>query len=166
MSKYIKYFLYNIKKKLCIGVRPMSGRNYLGKICVHHQSGGNKKKYIYIDFFRRINSYGYIYKVIKCSNRTALIGGIIYENGLFSHIIISETIKLGSKIYSGTIIKNDNDYNIVGNSVIIKKIKLFSIVNNIEKYPFSGGSLIRAAGSSAIITTKINDKVMLKLKSG
>jgi ribosomal protein L2 len=151
---------------MCIGIRPLSGRNFLGKICVHHRSGGNKKKYLYIDFFRRINNYGYIYKIIKCSNRTALIGGIIYENGLFSHIIISETIKLGSKIYSGTNIKNNNDSSIIGNSVILQKIKLFSVVNNIEKYPFSGSSLIRAAGTSAIITTKINNTVMLKLKSG
>jgi large subunit ribosomal protein L2 len=166
MSKYLNYFFYNIKKKLSIGTRPLSGRNFLGKICVHHRSGGNKKKYCYIDFFRRINNYGYIYKIIKSSNRTAFIGGIIYENGLFSYIIISETVKIGTKIYSGTIIKYKSNTNIIGNSIIMKEIKLFSIVNNIEKYPFSGGSLIRSAGTSAIITTKINNQVMLKLKSG
>lgn len=166
MSKYLNYFFYNINKKLSIGIRPLSGRNFLGRICVHHKSGGNKKKYCYIDFFRRVNNYGYIYKIIKSSNRTALIGGIIYENGLFSYIIIPETIKIGTKIYSGTTIKSDEDINIVGNSIIMKDIKLFSIVNNIEKYPFSGGSLIRSAGTSAIITTKINNQVMLKLKSG
>jgi len=102
IKKYINYFIYRINKKLSIGYIPQSGRNYTGTICVHHQGGGNKKKYIYLDFFRRINSYGIVYKIIKSAFRTGLIGGIIYENGLFSYILLTENLKKGSCIFSGT----------------------------------------------------------------
>jgi len=166
MSKYINYFFFEINKKISIGTRPLSGRNFSGKICVHHKAGGNKNKYIFIDFFRRLNIYGYLYKIFKSFYRTSFIGGIIYENGLFSYIILSENLKLGSRIYSGSISKELNDSNIIGNSLILREMKLFSILNNIEDFPYKGGSLIRAAGTSAILTSKFKDKVVLKLKSG
>ena len=166
MSKFLNYFFFSLKKKICIGTRPLSGRNFTGKICVHHKSGGNKNKFIFIDFYRRVNSYGYIYKILKSSNRTAFIGSVIYENGLFSHIILTENLKLGSKIYSGTYSFDVNDCNQIGTSLPLKEMKLFSILNNIENYPFTGGSIIRAAGSNAILTTKNNKKVIIKLKSG
>jgi len=162
MSKYLNYLFYNIKGKLSIGTRPKSGRNLSGKICVHHKSGGHKKQYYFIDFFRRINNYGYIYKILKCQNRTAFIGGIIYENGLFSFNILSENIKIGYKIGSGTIFTN----NTIGYSILLKNINLFTIINNIENYPFFGGTITRSAGTSAILTSNNDNKVSLKLKSG
>jgi len=163
MLNYLNYIFYNIKKKeISIGSRPKSGRNLTGKICVHHKSGGNKKLYYFIDFFRRINNYGYIYIIIKSQNRTALIGGIIYENGLFSFNILTENTKIGSKIYSGTL----NTTNTLGYSILLKNINLFSIINNIENYPFFGGTITRSAGTSALLTSSKNKKISLKLKSG
>jgi len=165
MLKYLHYFFLLINKKFTIGSRPLSGRNFSGTICVHHRSGGNKNKHYFIDFYRRINNFGYIYKILKCQSRTAFLGGVIYENSLFSYILLTETLKIGSKIYSGSFY-NKEDTNLVGVTVPLKKIRLFSIINNIEKYPFSGGTLIRAAGSSAILTSKIANNISLKLKSG
>lgn len=165
MLKYLHYFFLLINKKFTIGSRPLSGRNFSGTICVHHKSGGNKNQYYFIDFYRRINNYGYIYKILKCSNRTAFLGGVIYENGLFSYILLTETLKIGARIYSGSFYNND-DINTIGITLPLRKIRLFSIINNIEKYPFSGGSIIRAAGSSAILTSKLFNSITLKLKSG
>lgn len=45
-------------------------------------------------------------------------------------------------------------------------ISLFSLLSNIELYPFSGALYARAAGMSAILATKFMNKVCLKLKSG
>jgi ribosomal protein L2 len=107
MKKYLNYYIFKINKIISIGSRPLSGRNFLGTICCHHKSGGNKKKLILCDFFRRINNYGYILKIIKNNYYTSFIGGILYENGLFSYILLSETLLIGSKVYSGSfIIKN------------------------------------------------------------
>jgi len=150
VKKYLNYFIYRVNKKLSIGYIPQAGRNYTGAICVHHQGGGNKKKYIYIDFFRRINSYGIIYKIIKSSFRTGFIGGIIYENGLFSYILLTESLKKGSRIYSGTYLSKNE----VGTTMSLKKIQLFTLINNIEIYPYAGGKLVRAAGASGMITAR------------
>jgi ribosomal protein L2 len=167
MSKYLYYFFFSVNKKFTIGSRPLAGRNFSGTICVHHKSGGNKNKYFFVDFYRRLNSFGYIYKIIKSSNFTAFLGGVIYENGLFSYIILSENLKIRSKIYSGSFFyKNKDELELIGTTVPLKKIRLFALVNNIEKYPFSGGSLIRSAGSCGILTSKFEDKISLKLKSG
>jgi large subunit ribosomal protein L2 len=162
MYKYINYIFFDLNKKTSIGIRPKSGRNFSGKICVYHKSGGLRNKYFFIDFYRRIHNFGYIYKILKCTNRSAFISGIIYENGLFCYHILTETLKLGSKIYSG----NNNNNNKIGNSIIVNNINLFTIINNIEKYPFFGGSIARSAGTSALLTSKINKKIILKLKSG
>jgi len=165
MLKYLHYFFFFINKKYTVGSRPMSGRNFSGTICVHHKSGGNKNKYYFIDFFRRINDFGYIYKILASRDRTGFIGGVIYQNGLFSYLLLTETLIIGSKIYSGSYFEN-NDVNYVGLAIPLKKIRLFSLINNIEKYPFSGGTISRSAGSSAILTSKLLDKVIIKLKSG
>lgn len=172
MSNYLKYIFSIFDKKLSIGIRPKSGRNFSGKICVHHKYSGIKNQYIYIDFYRRINNFGYLYKIIKTSYRTAFIGGIIYVNGLFSYIIISEKSKIGSLIYSGIkkkkkylFLKNKYKY-LNSSSIILKDMCLFDISSNIEKYPYSGGSISRAAGTGAVSTNKLKNKIMIKLKSG
>lgn len=145
-----------------IGTNAKSGRNQKGIICVHHRFGGNKRKFFHIDFFRRINNYGFIYKIIKDTRRTSFIGGIIYENGLFGYIILSENVFIGQKIYSGIF----NNQNILGYTSLLKNVKLFEIINNIEIYPNKGSSLSRSAGSNAILTAISNNIVTLKLKSG
>jgi len=163
MLNYLKYFFIKINKKNVIGIKSGSGRNYLGTICVRHKFGGIKNKYRHIDFYRRINNYGYVYKILTDVYRTANIGGIIYSNGLFAYIILSENISLGKLIFSG--INNENDT--VGYTLLLNNVKLFSIINNIELYPNKGFSLSRAAGSSCILTSmQDKDTVTLKLKSG
>jgi len=45
-------------------------------------------------------------------------------------------------------------------------MSLFSIISNIELYPNYGFSLVRSAGSKAILTKREGNKVNLKLRSG
>lgn len=165
-NKYINYnLIFNISKKLKIGTTFLSGRNHTGHICVHHKSGGVKRNYNLIDFYRRINSFGFILKIIKDLNRTAFLGSIIYENGLFSYIILTEGVKLGNKLYSGSK-KNFKGKIKIGYSIPIKNMNLFSLLNNIELKPYKGGILSRAAGTSCFLVGKKQKLVILKLKSG
>jgi hypothetical protein len=39
-----KYLFKRVNKKLRLGYISSAGRNFLGTICVHHRSGGTKKK--------------------------------------------------------------------------------------------------------------------------
>lgn len=65
-KKFINYkFFSYFYKKLKIGIFYLSGRNFSGRICVNHKCSGLKSTYYKIDFFRRINSYGIIYKIFK-----------------------------------------------------------------------------------------------------
>jgi len=59
-----------------------------------------------------------------------------------------------------------NDMLSIGSSVPLLYTELFSLVSNIELIPYFGGLLARAAGSSVIVTAKIDDKILLKSKSG
>jgi len=105
---------------------------------------------------------GIVYKIVASSIRTGFLGGVIYENGLFSYILLSENIKPGDYVYSGVY----NVLNNIGSTFLLKNIKLFTIISNIELYPNSGFSLIRAAGTSGVMTSFNKDTVLLKLKSG
>jgi len=145
-----------------VGLKPLSGRNYIGKICVHHKSGGVNKIYYLIDFHRKLNMYGFIYKIFIDINRTSLVGGIVYENGLFSYIILTDGLKIGSYIYSGLL----NKEYILGYTLLLKNIKLFTVLNNIELYCNKGAKLVRSAGNSAIATSFNNNIINVKLKSG
>jgi large subunit ribosomal protein L2 len=164
MDKKINYTLYSyISKNLKIGTSFLGGRNFLGSICVHSRSGGVKRNYCYLDFYRRINAYGLVYKIIKDLNRTAYIGAIIYENGLFSYIILSEGIQVASKIYSGSRRKGKI---LKGYAVPLQSINLFTIVNNVETRPYKGASIARAAGTSCLLVGKKKNNIILKFKSG
>jgi len=158
-------FYFLIKKKLRLGFQFGVGRSF-GRISVYHRGGRLRKSFIFVDFFRRINSYGFIFKIIKTSLFTSFLGLIIYENGLTNYIILSEAMKINNPLFSGST-WNISQKLKSGYAVPLSYINLFSLVNNIEIYPFKGSSYARAAGMSAIITVKMsNSKVLLKLKSG
>lgn len=166
ITKKLNYNLYYyVSKNLKIGTSFSGGRNFSGQICVHHRSGGVKRNYSLIDFYRRINSFGLIFKIVKDLNRTAFLGSIIYENGLFSYIILSEGIKLGTKLYSGSK-KNFRGKFKIGFASSLNTFNLFTIVNNIEIKPYTGAKIARAAGTSCLLVGKKKDNIILKLKSG
>jgi len=100
-------------------------------------------------------------------NRSALLGAIIYENGLFSYIILSEGLNVGDNIFSG-LMKNLNlNYKVQkGYAVPLNLISLFTIVNNIEFKPYSGSIFSRSAGTSSLLVGKKLDKIIVKFKSG
>lgn len=165
-NSLINYSFKTISKKLRIGWVSSSGRNFAGRICVHHRGGGNKKCYYRIDFYRRVNCYGYLVKKFKISFYTALIAFVIYQNGLTSYILWSDSLKLKStdKIYSGTFGKKVPLS--VGTALPLSFIKLFTTISNIELYPFSGSVLARSAGTSVMLTAQLENYSVLKLRSG
>jgi len=159
-------FIFSIKKQLKLGFLLSSGRNFSGKICVHHKGGGLKRCNILIDHYKRINSYGFVIKIFKSFFFSSLLGLIVFENGLSSIILLSENIKLRDIIFVGSILPSDRN---MGNGYCLPifHMNLFSQISNIELYPYKGSILSRAAGTGMIITNKLKEnKVSLKLKSG
>lgn len=163
-KKYINYYFKKLNKIYSLGYKSSTGRNFLGTICCFHKFTGLKKNLILIDFYRKINNWGNVIKINKNRNYTALIGGILFENGLYTNILLTENIMLGHKLYIGTYYKKNT--NELGLNVCLKFIKLFSLIHNIETFPYSKSILIRAAGGSGLIIKKELNKVIIKLKSG
>jgi len=97
----LTYTFKIITKFLRFGYIPSSGRNFSGVICIRHKGGSHMKKSYFIDFFRRINLFGFVSKIIKSINFTGFLGLIIYQNGLSCYNLLSEHMKIGDKIYSG-----------------------------------------------------------------
>jgi len=156
------FFFNNILRKFKCGFVLASGRNFLGRICVQHQGGANKNMFLKIDRFRYLNKFGFIFKIINNFFFTGFIGLVIYTNGLLSFILLSEGIHKGYKIFSGK--KKVKAF--LGSTQKLLNIKLFDPINSIEKFPFSGARLARAAGTFSNLFSKANEKSILKMASG
>lgn len=167
-SNIINYNIINVmRKKLIKGLKSKGGRNFLGRICIKGQGlckSSMKKKFRYLDFYRRINKNGILLKIFYDPNRTGKIGLILYLNGLSAFILIQKGLNIFDSIYSGYIFTKNNINK--GDSTIINNIPLFSIISNIENKPFQGGKLCRAANLSALLISKDNNIGILKLNSG
>src|SRR6202012_1016921 len=132
LFKILKNKKINIfKKNLSKGLKSTGGRNFLGRVCIKGQGLCNcstKKKYRYLDFFRRINKIGILLKIFYDTNRTGKIGLILYENGLSAYILIQKGLVMHNLIYSGD---QSLGHNIKkGYSVLLNNMPLFSIVSN------------------------------------
>jgi len=142
------------------------GRNFLGRVCFVGRSFLKKKRYIKIDFFRRINQFGFLFKLIYDLNRTRRVGQVIYQNGIISCIVLSESLKMGNIIYSGSKINLLNTQIKIGDALPLKFMNLLSLLNCIELKPFKGAQLMRSSGANCILIGKTLKQGILKLKSG
>lgn len=161
----LNYFFVKFFKKLHFGVYNHSGRNFSGRICVYHKGGGNKLRYKIVDYYRRLNCIGTLYKIITDSKRSSFLGLVFYENGLVSLIPLSDGLIPGAKIYSG--VQNKSlDMSQIGSTNTLKNISLFSMVNNVEFVPYFGSAIARSAGTSALLIRRQDKSSVLKLNSG
>lgn len=162
----LNYFFNKIGFKLIKGKSFSGGRNFLGRVCITGRGAGNKRLFRLIDFSKRLNSFGLLCKVVYDSNRISPVCFILYENGLATYSILIEGLYIGSTIFSGYVNNIIDMTKNLGWSVPVSEVKLFSLVSNLEIYPFSGAKCIRAAGMCAVLIGKDKNKAILKLKSG
>jgi large subunit ribosomal protein L2 len=165
------YFFYKISRQLTFGKLSHGGRNFLGRICVFHRGGENKRNYRLVDYYRRVNSFGIVLHVFKDSLRTAFMGLVLYANGLSSYMILSDGVTRGVIFYSGYILPKFNKSQLdclfdSGTSLPLRYLNLFTKINNIEKFPLSGAIFCRAAGVGGLFSAKLDKKCIVKLSSG
>ena len=150
------------EKSLTVTIKKNGGRNNQGKITVHHQGGGAKRKYRIIDFKRnKLNVPGTVASIEYDPNRTANIALINYADGEKRYIIAPKGLTVGMTVESGV----GADIK-VGNALPIMNIPVGTMVHNIELRPGKGGELARSAGSSAQILGREDKYVMIRLSSG
>jgi len=156
-------FLINkVKKQLIVGFSNRAGKNFFGRKTIFTQSGGLKFKLRLIDFKRNFVGNSLLLLIEKDLNRTALVGLICSNNGLFSYILLSS----GNYKENFSFINGFSNYNKIGSSSFLNSVPTGNIVHHIEYIPTKNCKLSRAAGVSSFLISRDNDYSFLKMNSG
>jgi len=158
------------------------GRNTTGRITVRHRGGKLAKRFLLINFRRRIfNQVGEIISITRDMFRNALVALVFYRRfGVYEYLLSPHGIKKGSFVIAFKTILSTCDrfwfslakfYLNLGNSFLLQNIKIGSKVFNVEKFSGNGGLFFRAAGTLAKVIQKISVSsikffVALRVKSG
>jgi len=124
-----------------------------------------KRKILNIDLQYSLTNISYVLLQIRpAPRRTSFVGLILYKNGLFSYILISKFVSVGT-IWSFKYFRifKAGDY-----------LKLFLIpegfsIYNVELFLGKGGQIARSAGTSVKIINRYSNKynkMLLKFRSG
>jgi len=148
-------------KSLISKLKKSGGRNNLGRMTARYRGGGHKRRYRKIDFKR--NKYDIEAKVESIEydpNRSARIVKLLYKDGERRYIIAPQGIKVGDAVMSGLEAPIQ-----LGNALPLSKIPVGTDIHNIELKKGKGGSIVRSAGSSAVILAKEGNYAQVKLPS-
>lgn len=148
-------------KPLVSKLKKSGGRNNLGRMTVRYRGGGHKRRYRTMDFKRdKYNIEAKVESIEYDPNRSARIVKLLYKDGERRYIIAPQGIKVGDTVVSGleAPIKP-------GNALPLIKIPVGTDIHNIELKKGKGGSIVRSAGSSAVILAKEGNYAQVKLPS-
>ena len=158
--------LKRVKKNLILGISKKSGHNFYGRITVFCKGGLLKLKQRVIDFRRICESDGLILSIEKDWKRTGFVGLVYYSIGLFSYILLEDTLKMFSVVYKFPYYKIERVAK--GMSFFLKDISVGSPISHIELIPGKGAQLCRSAGARCFIFSRdfLTNLFVLKLRSG
>jgi large subunit ribosomal protein L2 len=149
-------------EKRLVTILPMkSGRNNTGRITVRHQGGRNKRFYRIIDFLRsKKNIEAKVSTIEYDPNRTANIALITYRDGDKKYILAPEGLKVKDVVVAGDFVDTKP-----GNAMPMKNIPVGTVIHNLELRPGRGAKLVRSAGSGAVVMSKGEGRVVVKMPS-
>lgn len=150
------------EKSLLRALKRTGGRGNMGRITSRHRGGGAKRMYRIIDFKRdRFGVKARVSSIEYDPNRSCWIALIEYADGKKNYIIAPHNLQIGDEIISGpgSPLK-------IGNTLPLKEIPLGTEVHNVQLYEGAKGTVVRAAGASALLSAKEGKYVHLKLPSG
>lgn len=154
--------MINKNKKLQSINPKSSGRNFSGKITVRSQGGRQKRFLRLIDWKRDMVDIKATVKSIEYDpNRTADIALLAYLNGQKNYILAPIGLSVGDSVISGQNVEIKP-----GNATTLKNIPIGTPIHNIELRPGKGAQVVRSAGASALIQSKEEGKIIIKLPSG
>lgn len=172
LSKYKKKIKYLFSRK-----KKAAGRNNLGRITVAHQGGGHKRLYRKILLGGKFPP-GIVINFEYDPNRSARIAKICYkENNIkkYYYILAPQRLNILDNIGSSEsfeIVTNSTDQfqttvaKQVGSCYFLHEFNVGDFIYNIEILPNTGGQLVRAGGTSAIVLQKALFFLTVKLPSG
>ncbi|SBW10222.1 50S ribosomal subunit protein L2 [uncultured delta proteobacterium] len=150
------------ERSLTEGLTKKSGRNNYGRVTSRRRGGGHKRLYRIIDFKR--DKQGIAAKVATIEydpNRSARIALLHYLDGEKRYILAPVGLNVGDTVIAG----EGADIK-PGNSLIMAKIPVGTLIHNIELHPGRGGQFCRAAGTYAQMVAKEGKYALLRMPSG
>ena len=150
------------EKNLVVRITRNGGHNNQGLTCCRFRGGGHRKLYRMIDFLR--NKDGVPAKVVAIEydpNRSGRIALLQYRDGEKRYILAPEGLAVGQTVMSGPQAEPRP-----GNCMALDAIPAGLAIHNIEMVPNQGGVLVRAAGRSAMLTSKEGCWAYVQLPSG
>ncbi|MBI3954462.1 50S ribosomal protein L2 [Candidatus Collierbacteria bacterium] len=148
------------KSQLAINPKA-SGRNFSGKITVRGQGGRSKRFLRPIDWKRNLDLPARVAAIEYDPNRSADIALLVYPNGVKNYILAPEGLKVGDQVLSADSVEIKP-----GNATKLKNIPVGTPIHNLEIAPGKGAQMVRSAGNSALIQSKTDSQVIVKLPSG
>ena len=159
LSKSIDYLKV---KKLVLNKKKSLGKSY-GSIVCWHKGGGVKRKYRLLAKNNSTNIFGILRSIQYDPNRSIYIGLVQLKNGSFCYKPIASSMKINDIIC----FSQKNYLHIKqGDALQLRYIPVGSTIFNIEKFPGSGPSYIRAAGTKGYLIYKDLEYGKVKLSSG
>lgn len=156
------YFIKRAFDKLTFGLSSKVGKNFFGRITVFHKKSAYTKKQRIIDYKRFLCSKGILVCLEKNRNHTAFLGLIFFFNGLFTYIILPNTMELGN-FYLGFYLNYEKKSNY---STFLYTFPSGTFIHHIAAKSNSYGLFARAAGTCGFIYAKWKSFVFIKLPSG
>ena len=149
-------------KSLVSPKNAMKGRNNNGHITNINRSGGHKKMYRHVDFYRKkFDMEATVERIEYDPNRSAFIALIKYDDGELSYILAPQKLLIGNKVISS----NKADIK-PGNAMPLNAVPVGTIIHNVELKPGKGGQIARSAGSYVQLIGKDLSYSILRLTSG
>lgn len=153
---------FNPEKSLMTILPKKSGRNNTGHITARHKGAREKRYYREIDFKR--NKHDVSGRVVSFEydpNRNVDISLIQYSDGEKRYILRPTELKIGDTVSSGETAEVKT-----ANSLPLAKMPIGTPIHNLEISLGRGGQIVRGAGTMAVILSKEEDFVQVKLPSG
>jgi len=138
-----------------------AGRNFRGKVTVHHRGGGEKRQQRIIDFKRdKTGVPGRVAAIEYDPNRSARLALIFYADGEKRYILAPVGLNVDDKVMAGP-----NAEIKPGNAMPMRSMPTGIEIHNIEMQKGRGGQIVRSAGASAQLMVKEGEYVLLRLPS-
>jgi large subunit ribosomal protein L2 len=149
--------------KPLLGVKTAtSGRGSEGKITIRHRGGGVKRRLRQVDFGQdKMNIAAVVERVEFDPNRSSYIALIRYADGERRYVLAWDGIEVGA-----TIKAEEKGQEFPGNRMRLQNITPGLSVYNVELIAGRGGSLLRSAGTYAIVMDVEGEYAQLKMPSG
>ncbi|MEA3304589.1 MAG: 50S ribosomal protein L2 [Patescibacteria group bacterium] len=150
-------------KGLTVSLKKTGGRNNQGKITMRGRGQGHKRLYRIIDHSRK-EKFG-VPATVKTleydPNRTAFIALLVYADGDKRYMIAPDALAVGDKVICAekASIKP-------GNRIPLKSIPVGQLIHEVEVVLGEKNTVVRSAGTSAVLTSLDGEYAQVKLPSG